>query len=118
MAVTIKQTESTPDQYPAIPDLTTAAQVTDVSVIWSRIEAYIAHRFSQRDVQWTVEGPGEWCPPLMPAAIETVEVWSGAGEWESVTLDPSPLGGYWLPATGRFSRLHAASGARGRASAG
>ena len=45
-------------------------------------------------MQWTVEGPGEFVPPLSPATISTVEVWSSADAWEVVTLTPSPLGGY------------------------
>ena len=44
--------------------LSTAAAALDADMIWQRIEAYIAHRWTERDVTWIVEGPGEWHPPL------------------------------------------------------
>jgi hypothetical protein len=103
MTVTIKQTESEPEEYPDAPDgLSTAAAALNAAVVWERIESHVAHRWAERDVEWIVEGPGEWHPPLTPATISTVEVWSSADEWESVTLNPSPLGGYWLPASGPY----------------
>jgi hypothetical protein len=95
MAITIKQTESAPASYP-----TTSPAVTLNDVAWQRIEPYIAHRYTPRTVEWIVEGCGEWTPPLKPAAISTVEVWSRAGEWETAVLPASPLGGYWLQSTG------------------
>ncbi|HWM47085.1 MAG TPA: hypothetical protein VNR11_09255 [Xanthobacteraceae bacterium] len=96
MAVTIKQTESEPEEYNLLPAVALA------TVAWQRIEPYIAHRFSPRTVAWIVEGPGEWHPPLTPATISTVEVWSSADEWETATLAASPLGGYFLPCTGPY----------------
>jgi hypothetical protein len=96
MAVTVRQAESAPASYPVL-DPAVGAEV------WQRLESYIAHRYSERDIEWIVEGPGEWHPPLAPATIDTVEVWScRANEWENITPDASPLGGYWLPATGPF----------------
>ncbi|WP_431014503.1 hypothetical protein [Bradyrhizobium pachyrhizi] len=107
MAVTIRQAESAPASYPPAPSgLSTAAAALDPAMVWQRVESYIAHRYSERDVEWVVEGPGEWVPPLAPAAITTVEIWScGANTWEECEPNASPLGGYWLPATGpyRFS---------------
>ncbi|MDP1583929.1 MAG: hypothetical protein Q8M18_10945 [Bradyrhizobium sp.] len=107
MLTTIQQTESLPADYPDAPDgLSTAAAALDSDMIWQRIETYIAHRWTSRDVTWVVEGCGEWHPPLTPATMDTVEVWScGASEWETAELDASPLGGYYLPASGpyRFS---------------
>jgi hypothetical protein len=82
--------------------LSTAAAALAPAVVWERIESYVAHRWAERDVEWVVEGPGEWHPPLAPATIATVEVWSSADEWETATLAPSPLGGYRLPASGPF----------------
>jgi hypothetical protein len=106
MATTLKQTEGTPDDFPDVaplPALSTAAAALDPAMLWQRIESYIAHRWTARDIVWVVEGPGEWVPPLTPAVIETLEVWScGAFEWEAVTLDASPLGGYYLPASGPY----------------
>jgi hypothetical protein len=105
MATTIKQTEAAPEEYPDLGSpspLSAAAASLSPDMIWQRIEAYIAHRWTARSVTWVVEGPGEWHPPLAPATISTVEVWSRAGEWETATLDASPLGGYYLPYTGPF----------------
>lgn len=103
MATTIKQTEAIPASYPATPSgLSTAAAALTPAVVWQRIEAYTVHRYTSRAVTWIVDGPGEWHPPLSPAAISTVEVWSAADVWEVATLDASPLGGYYLPCTGPY----------------
>lgn len=97
MATTISETESVPETYP-----TTSPAVTGNDVAWQRIESYIAHRFTPRAVEWVVDGPGLWHPPLKPATISTVEVWSRAGEWETVELSASPYGGYVLPCSGPY----------------
>lgn len=105
MAVTVKQIEATTDESPDTRSvaLSAAAAALDPAIIWQRLESYIAYRWTERAVEWIVEGPGEWSPPLSPATIETVEVWSrGANEWENITPDASPLGGYWLSSTGPF----------------
>ena len=97
MATTIKQTEALPESYPSVSfDFDDAAAALDPDFIWQRIESYVAHRWSARDIEWVVEGPGEWTPPLTPATISTVEVWQDDA-WTAVTLSPSPLGGYVLP---------------------
>lgn len=103
MAETLKQDEAVPT-YPAAPSgLSAAATAIDASVIWSRIEAYTATRWTSRAVAWTVEGPGEWVPILTPATIATTEKWTGAA-WETNAPDASPLGGYQLAcATYRFT---------------
>ncbi|RWA76670.1 MAG: hypothetical protein EOQ28_03010 [Mesorhizobium sp.] len=103
-ATTIKQTESRPASYPLGPvGLTPAAEALDEEMIWQRIEAYVAYRWTERAVTWIVEGCGEWHPPLTPATIDTVELWQ-ADAWQAVTLSPSPLGGYCLPGgTYRFT---------------
>ncbi|RNC93927.1 MAG: hypothetical protein ED558_13850 [Oricola sp.] len=91
MATTIKQTEAIPASYPnGLGDH-----------VWQRIEAYVAHRWTEREVIWTVEGPGEWSPPLTPATIDTVEVWNGTG-WETCTAPDAPLGGFWLAGEGPY----------------
>lgn len=104
MATTIKQTEAAPESYPDVSelDLSDAAAAIDPAVVWQRIESYVAHRWSPRAVEFIVEGCGEWVPPLSPASIEAVQVWSRSGTWEAVSLTPSPLGGYYLPATGPY----------------
>lgn len=106
MAVTLKQVEAIPAAYPDAPSgLTTAAAAVDADMIWQRIEAYIAHRWASRAVVWTVEGCGDWEPPLTPATIDTLEVWQG-DQWVAADtlVSPSPLGGYCLPGgTYRFT---------------
>jgi hypothetical protein len=102
MAITIQQTEGAPAAYPDAPDnLSTAAAALDPEMIWQRLEAYISHRWTARNVSWVVEGCGEWHPPLTPATIATVDVWRSEA-WETVTLSPSPLGGYFLPGDGPY----------------
>ena len=102
MAVTIKQTETTPEAWPESPaGLSTAAAALDAGFLWQRLESYVAHRTTERDVSWIVEGCGEWVPPLSPATITNVEVWQ-SDAWQAVTLRPSPLGGYVLPGNGPY----------------
>lgn len=97
MATTLKQVEGTPSAYPDAPSgLSTAAAALDADAIWQRIEAYIAHRYTSRSIQWIVTECGDWQPPLAPAVISTVERWNG-DEWETATAQPSPVGGYCLP---------------------
>ncbi len=101
-AVTISTSEGVPDAYPEAPDgLSTAAAALDADMIWQRLEAYVAVRYTERSVEWIVEGCGDWQPPLKPAAIDTTEIWNGTA-WESVTLLASPLGGYCLPGAGPY----------------
>ena len=103
MATTLKQTEGIPAAWPASPSgLSTGAAALDAGMLWGRIEAWIAHRWSSRSVVWIVEGCGEWVAPLCPATIATVEVWGTS--WGAVTLNASPLGGWVLDdATYRFT---------------
>jgi hypothetical protein len=102
MAVTIKQTEAAPEGWPDAPDnLSTAAAALSADMIWQRIEAYTAYRYTARTVTWIVEGPGGWQPPLAPATVSTVEIWQDDA-WAAVTLSPSPLGGYCLPGCGPY----------------
>lgn len=102
MAELFRQVEGIPATYPDAPGgLSTAAAALDAGMIWQRIEAYVAHRWTARDVSWTVEGFGEWMPPLTPATVASVEVWNG-DEWEAVVLPASPLGGYCLPGCGPY----------------
>ncbi|WP_439925539.1 hypothetical protein [Nitrobacter sp. JJSN] len=98
MAITIQQDEAAPVSYP-----TTSPAITLNDVVWQRIESYIAWRFSPRTVTWLVEGPGNWKPPLAPAAITGVNVWSVTeNAMVSMTLNASPYGGYELPACGPY----------------
>ena len=102
MAVTLKQVEGVPAVWPAVPTPLSSAAVAalDVGTTWGRIEQWVAWRWSARSIVWTVEGDGEWVPPLAPATISTVEVW--ADGWTAVTLKASPLGGYILDSEGPY----------------
>lgn len=96
MVETLKREEAVPTSYPSVPfGLSAAAAALDSDMIWARIESYIAHRWSEREVVWTVQGTGWWQPDLTPATVTTTEKWS-AYSWASVTLNASPLGGYEL----------------------
>ncbi|KAA8616261.1 hypothetical protein [Salipiger aestuarii] len=109
MATTIKQTEAIPAEYPNVtPYVREVLQSSAASwdyipadaLIWQRIEAFIAHRWTAREVVWIVEGAGEWSAPLTPATVTTSEVWESGG-WTSTTLSASPLG-YDLPGDGLY----------------
>lgn len=97
----VSESEALPDAYPATPSgLSTAAAALDPQAIWQRIEAYMAHRFAERDVTWIVEGEGDWTPRLAPVALTSVERWNGSA-WEAVTLAAGPYG-YCLPDCGPY----------------
>lgn len=107
MSTTIKQVESPPEAYPEIGSppfvtLSAAASELDPAMLWARIESHIAHRFTPRDVVWIVEGPGEWTPPLTPAAVDTIEVWRGESWVETLDVAGSPCGGFTLPGDGPY----------------
>ncbi|MEQ9258136.1 MAG: hypothetical protein RIG84_03465 [Roseovarius sp.] len=102
MSEVLKREEATPATYPAAPaGLSDAAAALDADMIWQRIEAYIAHRWTDREVKWTVEGPGEWEPDLTPATITATEIWQDDA-WTATTLTASALGGYVLPGEGPY----------------
>lgn len=98
MATTLQIIEGEPAAYPQVTQPVPAAD-SDLERIavtaWQRVEAYIAHRWGSRTVQYIVEGPGDWHPRLSPTTIETLEVWCD-GAWEAVELDSTPFGGYEL----------------------
>lgn len=114
MAVTLRQAESLPASYPSVtayphrPAYTGSSDpmhddaVIDPSLIWQRLESYIVHRWTARAVVWTVEGPGEWIPPLTPVVGSiTWELWDAVNGWEAVTVDAGPLG-YCLDTSGTY----------------
>ncbi|WIY26955.1 hypothetical protein [Parasedimentitalea psychrophila] len=108
MATTIKQIEAKPDVF---PDIGSSDFGHDPGRdIWERVEAYCAHRWTPRQVIWTVEGDGDWAPPLFPAVIATVEVWE-MGAWVETTLPDGPYG-YCLPGDGPY-RITATVGPAG-----
>jgi hypothetical protein len=102
MIVVLKRSEATPSSYPAAPSgLSVAAAALDSDMIWARIEAYTAYRWTNREVTWTVEGPGGWAPDLTPATITASEKFI-SGAWVTVALDPEWSGGFYLPGCGPF----------------
>src|SRR5690625_1173404 len=92
MTEIINFVESTPAQYPDAPqDLSPAAAAIPAAAIWQRLEHFMAYRWGQRDVTWTVKGPGSWIPQLLPAELKKAEVWCGQS-WEPWTLQDGPCG--------------------------
>jgi hypothetical protein len=99
----LKESEATPDTYPALPTgLSTLAAAVDAGMIWERIEAYTRTRYTAREIVWTVDGCGgeRWTPPLAPVASFSAELWDN-GAWEAVALPDGPVG-YILPSDGTY----------------
>ena len=73
-------------------------------MVWSRIESWVAWRWSSRAVVYVVEGPGNWSPRLYPFTVSTVERWEedAANTWGTVSLNASALGGHELPGVGPY----------------
>ncbi|WP_085307944.1 hypothetical protein [Planktotalea arctica] len=106
----IKQFEDVPAVYPDAPDgLSTAAAAMDANLIWARIEAYTAHRFTAREVVWTLLGDAgdQFHPRLAPVVSSFAHHWGD--EWDAVTLQSGPLG-FVLPFDGTY-RITAQVGA-------
>ncbi|MBT8474846.1 MAG: hypothetical protein KJO78_05175 [Alphaproteobacteria bacterium] len=102
MAEILKRTEATPAAYPAVPSgLSVKAAALDSDMVWQRIESFIAHRWTDRQVVWTVEGPGCFEPDLTPATITAMDLWQ-SDAWQPVALVASPLGGQVLPGEGPY----------------
>jgi hypothetical protein len=86
-AETLQETEGEPSSYPALPGTFTVT----TAVVWKRLEGWISYRWGERTVEWIVAGPGTWSPRLKPASIDSAQAWDG-DTWETVTLQPGPLG--------------------------
>ena len=98
----LQRDEAVPAFHPAPPSgLSLEAMMLNVSALWARIEAHTAHRFTTREVVWTVEGPGEFKPALQPATITAREVWDGVA-WITASLSDGPLGGVLLAGQGPY----------------
>ena len=91
MVLIQKQTESDPASYPTITGLSAAAAALNQAALWKRLESWIRYRYGERSVEWIVEGPGVFEPPLHPYTIDSTEKWSG-DSWEAVTLSAAPIG--------------------------
>jgi hypothetical protein len=97
----VKQSEAIPATYPAFSGrLSYEAELLGAGAVWARIESYIAHRFTPREVIWTLDGCGDWTVPLTPATITSSERWNGEA-WETYTLPTGPYG-YALTMEGQY----------------
>ena len=97
--------------YPDAPSgLSTAAAALDQAMIWQRIEAYIAHRWTEREVVWIIAADAgeELTPRLTPVNSHSAEIWDGSA-WQAVTLLEGPEG-LCIPSGGRY-RITASVGA-------
>lgn len=99
----IRQFEDAPENYPAAPSgLSARAAALDANMIWARIEAYTAWRFTEREVIWTLIGDGgdQFNPRLTPVVSREGHVWR-QDAWVPVSLLDGPLG-IILPSDGTF----------------
>lgn len=112
MVALLKQTEAIPETYPDVnyyrhrmegyfTPLSEDA-VLNNSLIWQRIESYIAHRWTEREVVWIIDAyeGDDWTPPLTPLGSYTAEKWE-LGAWVSTALPNGPLG-FTMPSDGVF----------------
>lgn len=107
----IKQFEAVPTAYPEAPDgLSDEAAALEAGMLWQRIEAYTAHRFSAREVVWTLIGNGgdQFHPPLAPIVSYEADLWV-SGAWVPQMLLSGPVG-LCLPINGTY-RITAQVGA-------
>lgn len=106
MPETITQDESLPASYYSMTPWThsNVLEGQDAEppedLIWQRIEAYTAHRYTARTVVWKIEGAGEWVAPLTPVSSISWEVWDGSA-WAATTVDAGPYG-YCLTTDGPY----------------
>jgi hypothetical protein len=118
MVELIKETEAIPTSYPSVTPyphtnfdvpIEQDAQI-EPALIWQRIEAYIAHRWTEREVVWIIAADAgeEWTPRLTPVNSHSAERWDGAA-WQAVTLLDGPEG-LCMPSGGRY-RITASVGA-------
>jgi hypothetical protein len=109
MATTLKIIETAPATYLALSTPVSLPAGVSIDAVWRRVEDWTAHRWGARDAVFTVEGPGEWLAPLIPATFGVSEIWRDDA-WESVTLRPTALGGVLLPECAHY-RIAATVGA-------
>ncbi len=98
----LKQFEAVPAAYPATSlNLSLDAQMVSSSMVWARIEAYIAHRFTEREVVWTLAGHegDQFHPNLTPVVSSVADIWRT--QWEPLTLESGPVG-LCLPQSGTY----------------
>lgn len=91
LAEVFSVTETVPDNYRAVDGLSSAASALDQDALWQRIEAYVAHRWPVRDVDFEALGPGLFISPIAETVIEGIKIWDGSG-WVDYTPRPAPRG--------------------------
>ncbi|MEM9899910.1 MAG: hypothetical protein AAF865_01085 [Pseudomonadota bacterium] len=96
------QTEAIPAAYPGAPDgLSDKAAAISSNVVWQRIEAYIGRRYTEREIEWVLEGSAgdQWRPPIGPLVSRVARFWGD--QWELLTLLDGPHG-ICLPFDGSY----------------
>lgn len=98
----IKQFEDVPAVFPNAPGgLSAAASALDPNMIWARIESHTSHRFTEREVVWTLHANAgdQFHPRLTPVVSSVAHFWGD--QWEGLTLLEGPLG-LCLPFDGTY----------------
>ncbi|MEM6438548.1 MAG: hypothetical protein AAF763_02460 [Pseudomonadota bacterium] len=105
----LEMDEGEPNAWPEIVDRMGALlgrdpndPAVEMAAVWRRIEAWVSWRGPARSAAFTLEGPGEWRPPLHPFALLQAFRWDATSRiWMETTLPAAPLGyelddGRWL----------------------
>ena len=97
----LKFEESQPSTWPDLITLDGEGTTEDTEkpdpAIWSRLESYIAYRWTERQCVWTVQGCGDWFPHLSPVSNILVDQWDDDTKtWTTATVDQNAMG-YYLP---------------------
>jgi hypothetical protein len=98
--------ESPPDTLPTLTEYegggATVGTIQPEPYLWERIEAYTARRWSVRQCVWTIQGPGDWRPHLLPAENFVVSYFDDATKtWTAATAEETALG-FYLPKTATY----------------
>lgn len=77
--------------------LATLPEIDDAPVsaaIWARLESYISRRWGERQAVWTVQGPGDWSPHILPADNFVVSIFDDLTKtWTAVpVVEATPFG--------------------------
>lgn len=92
LLIPLRMKESEPAEYPAVSGLSANAAALSEGALWGRIEAHTAHRWTPRDVVWSVHGCGLFLPSLAPAELNGVLAWDGSQWGASTDFEVGPHG--------------------------
>lgn len=94
--------EDTPASYPEVDGLSLDALALSQDMIWLRLEAYVAWRWSPRSSVWLASGEAgeQFRLPLAPVSDMQAERWNRE-TWETYDLLEGPFG-YILPCRGNW----------------